>query len=125
MDSDTTDSATSLIDLIGADASLLIVDDERVLRSQLAKALERRGFAVAMAESVAEGKELVRAKPPAYAVVDLRLEDGSGLDVVEVLRDLRPDARIIVLTGYGNIATAVAAVKAGELDVRPLQSYFS
>jgi two-component system, response regulator RegA len=119
MDLDLTDSDTSLIELIGADPSLLIVDDERVLRMQLGKALERRGFVVAMAESVAEGKELVRTSPPAYAVVDLRLEDGSGLDVVEVLRDLRPDARIIVLTGYGNIATAVAAVKAGAIDYLP------
>jgi len=119
MDIDLTDSDTSVIELIGADPSLLIVDDERVLRVQLGKALERRGFVVAMAESVAEGKELVRTSPPAYAVVDLRLEDGSGLDVVEVLRDLRPDARIIVLTGYGNIATAVAAVKAGAIDYLP------
>ena len=119
MDIDLTDSDTSVIELIGADPSLLIVDDERVLRVQLGKALERRGFVVAMAESVAEGKELVRTSPPAFAVVDLRLEDGSGLDVVEVLRDLRPDARIIVLTGYGNIATAVAAVKAGAIDYLP------
>jgi len=119
MDIDLTDSDTSVIELIGADPSLLIVDDERVLRVQLGKALERRGFVVAMAESVAEGKELVRTSPPAYAVVDLRLEDGSGLDVVEVLRDLRPDTRIIVLTGYGNIATAVAAVKAGAIDYLP------
>lgn len=119
MEASTTDSATSLIDSIGDDRTLLIVDDERVLRTQLAKALERRGFVVATAESVAEGKESARLQPPAYAVIDLRLEDGSGLDVVEVLRDVRPDARIIVLTGYGNIATAVAAVKAGAIDYLP------
>ncbi|MEK9662891.1 MAG: ActR/PrrA/RegA family redox response regulator transcription factor [Alphaproteobacteria bacterium] len=119
MDHETTESGADLTDLMGDDRSLLIVDDERVLRTQLGKALERRGFVVAMAESVAEGKELARSNPPAYAVVDLRLEDGSGLDVVEVLRSLRPDARTIVLTGYGNIATAVAAVKAGAIDYLP------
>ena len=117
MERSTTDTDTLLTELIGNDPTLLIVDDERVLRMQLAKALERRGFVVAMAESVAEGK--VRLRPPAYAVVDLRLDDGSGLDVVEVLREVRPDARIIVLTGYGNIATAVAAVKAGAIDYLP------
>ena len=119
MERSTTDTDTLLTELIGNDPTLLIVDDERVLRMQLAKALERRGFVVAMAESVAEGKEQVRLRPPAYAVVDLRLDDGSGLDVVEVLREVRPDARIIVLTGYGNIATAVAAVKAGAIDYLP------
>ena len=119
MDQGASESATSFTDRIGEDRSLLIVDDERVLRTQLAKALERRGFAVTTAESVAEGKDVARTRPPAYAVVDLRLDDGSGLDVVEVLRDVRPDARIIVLTGYGNIATAVAAVKAGAIDYLP------
>mgnify|MGYP002640168138 FL=1 len=114
-----TDSAMSMADDIGDDRSLLIVDDERVLRTQLAKALERRGFDVRTAESVGEGKDMARARPPAYAVVDLRLGDGSGLDVVEVLREVRPDVRVIVLTGYGNIATAVAAVKAGAIDYLP------
>jgi two-component system response regulator RegA len=78
--------------------------------------LERRGFAPVLAESVAEGLAIVRREPPAYAVVDLRLEDGNGLDVVEALRELRPDSRVVVLTGYGNIATAVAAVKIGAVD---------
>ena len=119
MEPNPVEDSADLTDLMGDDRSLMIVDDERVLRIQLAKALERRGFVVAMAESVAEGKELARSNPPAYAVVDLRLEDGSGLDVVEVLRGIRPDARIIVLTGYGNIATAVAAVKAGAIDYLP------
>lgn len=119
MDQGGSENATSFTDQIGEDRSLLIVDDERVLRTQLAKALERRGFVVTTAENVAEGKDVARSCPPAYAVVDLRLDDGSGLDVVEVLRDVRPDARIIVLTGYGNIATAVAAVKAGAIDYLP------
>lgn len=101
------------------DMSLLIVDDEQNLRNQLAKAMERRGFIVAAAESVTEGKQLALANRPKYAVVDLRLGDGSGLEVVEVLREARGDVRVIVLTGYGNIATAVAAVKAGAIDYLP------
>jgi two-component system response regulator RegA len=78
--------------------------------------MEKRGFRPETAESVAEGKALALARPPAFAVVDLRLEDGNGLDVVESLRDRRPDCRIVVLTGYGAIATAVAAVKIGAID---------
>jgi two-component system response regulator RegA len=101
------------------DVSLLIVDDELNLRQQLAKAMDRRGFDSAVAESVAEGVRAVESRPPKYAVIDLRLDDGSGLEVVEALRRLRADARIVVLTGYGNIATAVAAVKAGAVDYLP------
>jgi two-component system response regulator RegA len=104
---------------IGADNSLLVVDDDAPFRQRLARAMERRGFAPVMAESVAEGLSAVRARPPAFAVVDLRLEDGNGLDVVEALRELRPDSRVVVLTGYGNIATAVAAVKIGAVDYLP------
>ncbi|HET7410693.1 MAG TPA: response regulator, partial [Paracoccaceae bacterium] len=101
---------------IGPDNSLLIVDDDTAFRTRLARAMEKRGFAPLMAESVAEGLAVCRSRPPAYAVVDLRLEDGNGLDVVEALREARPDAKIIVLTGYGAIATAVAAVKIGATD---------
>jgi len=104
---------------VSGDATLLIVDDEVNLRNQLAKAMERRGFATEVAESVAEGKRAVDSRPPKYAVIDLRLGDGSGLEVVEALRAARPDARIVMLTGYGNIATAVAAVKAGAVDYLP------
>jgi two-component system response regulator RegA len=101
---------------IGDDASLLVLDDDAAFRQRLARAMEKRGFAPVMAETVAEGLAVVRSKPPAYAVVDLRLEDGNGLDVVEALREVRPDSRVIVLTGYGAIATAVAAVKIGAID---------
>ncbi len=101
---------------LGEDPSLLVLDDDEPFRRRLARAMERRGFEPVMAESVAEGLALVRRSPPAYAVVDLRLEDGNGLDVVEALREARPDSRIIVLTGYGAIATAVAAVKIGATD---------
>ncbi len=100
----------------GAERTLLILDDDAPFRQRLARAMEKRGFETAMAESVAEGLEIARSRPPAYAVVDLRLEDGNGLDVVEVLREQRPDCRVIVLTGYGAIATAVAAVKIGAVD---------
>ncbi|NBC12284.1 MAG: ActR/PrrA/RegA family redox response regulator transcription factor [Gammaproteobacteria bacterium] len=101
---------------IGDDPSLLIVDDDEAFLRRLAKAMEKRGFAVETAESVAGGTAIAKARPPAYAVVDLRLEDGNGLDVVELLREQRPDSRIVVLTGYGAIATAVAAVKMGATD---------
>lgn len=101
---------------IGTDPSLLLVDDDAIFVERLARAMERRGFKPRIAISVAEAKAAIQDAPPAYAVVDLRLEDGFGLDVVEALRSCREDARIIVLTGYGAIATAVAAVKMGATD---------
>ncbi|EBA04807.1 response regulator receiver domain protein (CheY-like) [Rhodobacteraceae bacterium HTCC2150] len=101
---------------IGEDNSLLLVDDDEPFLRRLARAMEKRGFDVSAVETVAEGKAIARDKKPAYAVVDLRLGDGNGLDVVEVLRASRPDSRIVVLTGYGAIATAVTAVKIGATD---------
>ena len=105
----------TMLDL-GADKSLLLLDDDEPFLRRLAKAMEKRGFEVETAGSVAEGRAIATARPPAYAVCDLRLEDGNGLDVVEVIRAKRPEARIVVLTGYGAIATAVAAVKIGATD---------
>lgn len=101
---------------LGPDPRLLLVDDDEVFLKRLARAMERRGFSVEIATSVVAGSAIAKARPPAYAVIDLRLEDGNGLDVVEVLRAAREDARIVVLTGYGAIATAVAAVKIGATD---------
>jgi two-component system, response regulator RegA len=101
---------------IDADRTLLLVDDDESFVKRLAKAMEKRGFSTETAESVAAGRAIALTRPPAYAVVDLRLEDGNGLDVVEVLREKRPDCQIVVLTGYGAIATAVAAVKIGAID---------
>ncbi|MEI4471950.1 ActR/PrrA/RegA family redox response regulator transcription factor [Frigidibacter sp. MR17.24] len=101
---------------LAADPSLLLVDDDSAFVTRLAKAMEKRGFAPVTAETVAEGLRIARETRPAYAVIDLRLEDGNGLDVVETLREAREDARIVVLTGYGAIATAVAAVKLGATD---------
>ncbi|MGI8839375.1 MAG: ActR/PrrA/RegA family redox response regulator transcription factor [Caulobacteraceae bacterium] len=98
------------------DKSLLLLDDDAVLRNRLGRALEARGFTATLVESVAEATQAARAAPPAFAVLDMRLEDGSGLAVVDVLRRARPTARVVMLTGYGNIATAVAAVKAGAVD---------
>lgn len=96
--------------------TLLIVDDDERFRNRLVRAMEKRNFTVASAGSVQEGRIMAQQAAPAYAVLDLRLGDGSGLDVVDSIRTARADARIIVLTGYGNIATAVAAVKAGAVD---------
>jgi two-component system response regulator RegA len=101
---------------LGSDRTLLLVDDDAPFVNRLARAMEKRGFLPQTAESVAAGRALARSCPPAYAVVDLRLEDGNGLDVVEVLHEIRPDCRVVVLTGYGAIATAVAAVKIGAID---------
>ncbi len=101
---------------IGKDPSLLLLDDDEPFVRRLSRAMEKRGFAVTTALTVAEGKLAIQGSCPGYAVIDLRLEDGSGLDVVELLRSKRPDARIVVLTGYGAIATAVAAVKFGATD---------
>jgi two-component system response regulator RegA len=109
-------AAGSLEDHIGPDASLLIVDDDGPFLRRLARAMETRGFLVETAESVAEGVAKSKSHPPKYAVVDLRLGDGNGLDVIAAIRQRRDDTRIIVLTGYGNIATAVTAVKLGALD---------
>ena len=101
---------------IGVDKTLLLVDDDEPFLRRLTKAMEKRGFKVESAGSVAAGRAIATARPPAYAVVDLRLTDGNGLDVVEVLNDRRPECRVVVLTGYGAIATAVAAVKIGATD---------
>jgi two-component system response regulator RegA len=98
------------------DKSLLLLDDDAPLRTRLGRALEQRGFEPTLVGSVSEALSAVRSQAPAYAVLDMRLEDGSGLKVVEAVREARPDAKIIMLTGYGNIATAVQAVKAGAVD---------
>jgi two-component system response regulator RegA len=99
--------------------TLLIVDDDTPFRQRLAQAMERRGFAVTTADSVASGVSAAGVLRPAYAVVDLRLGDGNGLQVVPAIRAARVEARIVVLTGYGNIASAVAAVKSGAVDYLP------
>jgi two-component system response regulator RegA len=99
-----------------ADRTLLIVEDDKAFLERLARAMEARGFVVRTSESVGDGLAQIARSAPAFAVVDLRLGDGNGLDVVSALKRQRPDARAIVLTGYGNIATAVTAVKLGAVD---------
>ena len=98
------------------DKSCLIVDDDQPFRTRLGRAMEKRGFDLTLAESAAEAKALIRDKAPAFAVVDLRLGDGDGIDIVNFLHEQRADSRAVILTGYGNITTAVAAVKAGAID---------
>jgi len=98
------------------DNTLLIVDDDKAFLQRLARAMEARGFAVEAAATVEEGLASLKRRPPAYAVVDMRLDDGNGIDVIATLKEVRPEARAVVLTGYGNIATAVSAVKIGAVD---------
>ena len=101
------------------DKSLLIVDDDNPFRERLARAMEKKGFSVTQAESVNKGVNAAKQKKPAFAVVDLRLGDGSGLEVVKEIQNnpsKEKKSRIIMLTGYGNIPTAVAAIKEGAID---------
>jgi two-component system response regulator RegA len=110
------ESAPAVEALLAADPSLLLVDDDVAFLTRLERAMTRRGFSVRTANTVEAGLAAVSDSPPAFAVVDLRLEDGNGLDVVSALHQKRPDARAVILTGYGNIATAVTAVKLGATD---------
>ena len=100
----------------GAGQALLVVDDDDIFRERLCRAMERRGFEVLGAASVEEAENLARGRHVRYAVIDLKLGSTSGLDLVPTLRTAQPDCRIVMLTGYGNIATAVAAIKAGAVD---------
>lgn len=104
------------------DQSLLIVDDDATLRTKLGKAMTKRGFQPYLAASVKEACEMIMENPPAFAIVDLRLEDGDGLEVVDAIHDARADARVVMFSGYGNIPSAVAAVKAGAIDYLPKPS---
>ncbi len=101
------------------DKSVLVLDDDAPLRTRLGRALESRGLQPTLVGSVTEALASLKVFAPAFAVVDMRLKDGNGLSVVEALHNARPDARAVMLTGYGNIASAVAAVKAGAVDYLP------
>jgi two-component system, response regulator RegA len=98
------------------DKSLILVDDDVAFLDRLTRAMAERGFEVRSSSTVSRALEMIEDHPPAFAVVDLRLADGNGLDVVAVLGAKRPSARIIVLTGYGNLPTVVRAVKLGAFD---------
>ena len=95
---------------------LLLVDDDNAFRQRLAVTLERRGFSVLSAGSISEARIVAAQSKPAYAVVDMRLDDGNGLDFIDELRAMHPDVKAVMLTGYGNLATAVAAIKTGAID---------
>ena len=95
---------------------MLIVDDDAAFGQRLARAMEKRGFVTDVAESAQDANMMADRNPPDYAVVDMRLGDGNGLEVVERIRRRKPDAKAVILTGYGNIATAVTAVKLGAVD---------
>lgn len=101
---------------IPEDNRLMILDDNEPFRIRLGRALEKRGFDPILVGGIAEATALVKSNPPAFAVLDMRLEDGNGLDIVALLHEYRPDCRMVMLTGYGNLATAVAAVKGGAVD---------
>ena len=99
-----------------SDKSLLIVDDDSPFRERLARAMEKKGFIVSQAEGVKKGLDLVKKQSPSFAVVDLRLNDGNGLEVVKEIQNTNSKSRVVMLTGYGNIPTAVAAIKQGAID---------
>jgi two-component system response regulator RegA len=109
-------SMSTIDELLATDRTLLLVDDDKAFLTRLERAMVKRGFDVRIADNVADGLAAVLETAPAFAVVDLRLEDGNGLEIVSALHQKRPDARAVVLTGYGNIATAVTAVKLGAVD---------
>lgn len=97
-------------------SSVLVVDDDRVLRERLGRALRDRGFAVRTAADAEGAMKEIAADPPDRAVVDLRMPGRSGLDLVREIRDLLPAAKIVVLTGYGSIASAVEAMRLGATN---------
>jgi len=98
------------------DKTMMILDDDGPFRNRLGRAMEQRGFDVHLCETVQAAQIYVQNTPPAFAVLDMRLEDGNGLDVIDKLHAKRPDCRMVMLTGYGNLATAVSAVKRGAVD---------
>ena len=112
----TTPASTALKISDFEDKSLLILDDDEPFRSRLARAMDKKGFQVTEAKSVEEGLKIAQNSPTGFAVIDLRLEDGNGLEVIKILHKSKKESRIVMLTGYGNLPTAVAAVKAGAID---------
>lgn len=96
--------------------TILLLDDDTVFLKRLSQAMMKRGFSVEVAETITSAKEIAKTSAPGFAVLDLRLADGNGLEVVQTLRESRPDCRILILTGYGAISTAVSAVKLGATD---------
>lgn len=111
-----TDTTTPVEAQTAKERTLLIVDDDKPFLGRLTRSMEGRGMVVTGVDTVADGLAAIRKAPPAFAIIDMRLADGNGLDVISELKARRPDARGIILTGYGNIVTAVTAVKLGAFD---------
>jgi two-component system response regulator RegA len=99
--------------------SLLIVDDDEVFRKRLGRAFDERGYDVCLAESYAAGLAAAQADPPELAILDLRMEGRSGLELLQALLKLDPATKVVVLTGYGSIATAVDAIRLGATYYLP------
>ncbi len=99
--------------------TLLLIDDDNALRERLAKAMAKRGFTCSTADSLLQARKMLEVISPNYVVIDMKLGDGYGLELVDEIHKKNPDARIIIVTGYGNIATAVAAIKHGAVDYLP------
>ena len=98
---------------------LLIVDDDLPFRERLTRSMEKKGFEVISSPSVKDSLIKVSENKFDFAVVDMRLEDGSGLELIKELQKISPHTKSLLLTGYGNIATAVAAIKSGAIDYLP------
>jgi len=99
--------------------SLLVVDDDLPFRERLSRSMEKKGFEVDSADSFASAVEIIEKQNYDYAIVDMRLTDGSGLELIKKMQIKSPGTKSLLLTGYGNIATAVAAIKSGAIDYLP------
>lgn len=99
--------------------TMLIVDDNDPFRQQLVKALERRGYIVRNASSVEQALTLAREESPEFAVLDLKMPGESGLTLLEKLLEIDSTTKILILTGYGSIATAVSAIRTGAVNYLP------
>ena len=98
---------------------LLIVDDDLPFKDRLSKSMEKKGFVVESYSNSKSSLQRIKEKNFDFAIVDMRLEDGSGLELIKLIKSLNPNTRSLLLTGYGNIATAVAAIKSGAIDYLP------
>ena len=99
--------------------TLLVVDDDLPFRERLSRSMEKKGFEVDSADSFASAVEIIEKQNYDYAIVDMRLTDGSGLELIKKMQIKSPETKSLLLTGYGNIATAVAAIKSGAIDYLP------
>ena len=100
-------------------SELIIIDDDSLFRERLKRSMEKKGFNVESFGNLKESIERINEKNFNYAIVDMRLEDSSGLELIKLIKKNNPQTRSLLLTGYGNIATAVAAIKSGAIDYLP------